>query len=378
MNIAVDMRSLQTGSVSGVENYVLQALKTLIPIDHENKYTLFYNAVRPQKLPELQFINAETIYLRIPNKILNLSLKFFKYPKFEQLLGGFDCLFLPNLNQFAIVRGTRLAVTVHDLSPYIMPETYNWKRRLWHFLLGYRTALNAASIIFAVSEFTKRDIIDMFGISEEKIQVVYPGIDHLRFYPDLPQNYLRDIRNRLGLPGDYILFLSTLEPRKNLSQLIRAFNSLPDKVDLVIAGKLGWKYAQSIREITNSPKRKSIHYLGPITEHDKPGVMKLARVVAYPSLYEGFGFVPLEAMAVGTPVLTSQVSAIPEVVGDAALLVNPYTEDDLAEGLHILLTQESFRNTLIHRGLLHTQKYTWARTAQGLLDGFNSLKNIPV
>lgn len=374
MKIAVDLRSLNSGGISGVENYIVNLLEHLLPMDTRNNYTLFHNALKRENLTHLQFLNAKQKSTRIPNKILNLGLKFAKFPKFEKLAGDFDCLFLPNLNQFALQGNKKLVVTVHDLSPIVAPEFYDLRRRFWHSFLGFKQALGRANLIFAVSEFTKSDLISYFNLPEAKIKVVYPGIDHSLFHSDLDVNKLREVRNIYGLPGDYILYLSTVEPRKNLIGLIEAFEKIKSPVNLVIAGKLGWKYQKTLEKMKYSSKARSIKYLGYIQERDKPYIIKLAKAIIYPSFYEGFGFVPLEAMSVGTPVITSQVTSLPEVVQDSALLINPYNIEDLTVAIEEVLTNSKLRESLIAKGLQRAQTFSWNNTARETLAYLNNLQ----
>lgn len=376
MKIVIDLRSLSTGTISGVENYCLQVVEHLLPLDKKNEYSLFYNAWQKQALPDFHYINSSWRYTRLPSKFLNLALKF-NFVKLEKLAvknqAGPNIVFMPNLGQFSIEPETKLAVTVHDLSPVVVPEFYDLKRRLWHRFLGYRKAFARADLIFAVSENTKRDLMRLYDVPAEKIRVVYPGIDRKFFHPNLKPQVLRQVRNLYGLPGEFVLFLNTIEPRKNLANLIRAFELLPGPASLVVAGRPGWKYAKIFRQIKRSPKAGKIHYIGYVAEEHKPALLKLARALVYPSFYEGFGFQPLEAMAVGTPAVVSQVTALAEVAGEAALLVNPYNVQDLAQALDLVLTDEPLRQRLISRGLKRALDFDWDLASQRILSGLNSL-----
>lgn len=376
MRIAVDLRSLQTGFLSGVENYTLNVLERLLAQDKTNQYTLFYNAFRSTPAEQLHFVNSKVVTKRIPNKLLNLSLRALGRPKFEEFIGDFDCLFLPNFNQFAIGDNTKLALTVHDLSPFVAPEFYNLKRRLWHTSLNAKKTLARANIIFAVSEYTKKDLVDTFKVEESKIIVTHLGVDHSLFNPHLEEPKLREVRNTYNLPGDFILYLGTLEPRKNVVGLIEAYNNIESNASLVIAGRPGWKYANVFRAIEKSPKKRNIHVLGFLPEADKPYVLKLAKVFAFPSFYEGFGLPVLEAMSVGTPVVTSQLTSLPEVTGSSALLVDPYNIDDLSRALDELLTNNILRETLREQALLRARDFTWDNTARKVLDAFEGLQKL--
>lgn len=374
MKIAIDLRSLHTGKISGVENYIINAVEHLLHLDKENTYTLFYNGYRDRDFNELRFVNSKIVRKRIPNKLLNLSLKFLGRPKFEDFIGDFDVLFLPNFNYFSINPKSKLAVTVHDLSPVLFPEYYNLKRKLWHWFINFKKVSERADVLFAVSEYTKNDLVEQFKINPEKVKVVYPGINHSLFHSNQKMDDLRAIRNKYDLPGDFMLFVNTIEPRKNIERMIEAFEHLEKPVTLVIGGKVGWKYGPILRRIEQSSRRRLIRYIGYIPEEDKPAMIKLARCVVAPTLFEGFGFPALEGLAVGTPVLAGNVTSLPEVVGNAAYMVDPYSVVDIANGMKELLYNDELREILIARGLEQAQKFNWDKTAVQLLEALKSLE----
>jgi glycosyltransferase involved in cell wall biosynthesis len=372
MKIAVDLRSLSSGTISGVENYTLNLLDSLLRLDKVNQYTFFYNAWAGPALGDFHFVNSTVKNTKLPNKVVNLALKF-NLLSLEKLAGGFDCLFMPNLNQFNLQPSAKLVLTVHDLSPIVTPEFYDTKRRLWHKFLNYKQAFQRADALLAVSEYTKSDLVRIFNIPPEKVKVVYPGIDHKIFTPTVDQAQLRLVRNLYGLPGEFILFLNTIEPRKNLANLIKAFERLDSPVHLVVAGRLGWKYKAAFNLIKKSKKFAKIKYIGYVEEKHKPALIKLAKALVYPSFYEGFGFQPLEAMSIGTPVLASSVSSVPEVVGNAGLLANPYSIDELRQALGDILADNKLRENLAQKALLKAADFNWEKTAAEILQIFNSI-----
>ncbi len=372
MKILVDLRGLQIKSPSGVGAYTSNLLSNMVPMDQVNSYLFFYNALRPKE-GGFQYINSEEKQTRIPNKILNTTLAFFGIPKLEKLVGNFDCLFLPNLHHFAVNDNKKVVITVHDLSPLVTPEYYDTKRRIWHYMLSFKKKLLRANAIIAVSEFTSFELKRVLGIDTNKITVVNEGVNHDLFTANIEEEKLRELRNRLNLPGEFILFLSTIEPRKNLPVLIEALDKLPNNVHLVVAGALGWKYQEVLSAYRNSKRRQNIHFLGYVSESDKPALLKLARVVAYPSFYEGFGLVPLEAMAVGTPVVVSNVTSLPDVVGNAGLLVDPRNSNWLKAGLQEALYNGSVRENLIKKGLEQASRFTWQEASRKTLEVFNTL-----
>jgi glycosyltransferase involved in cell wall biosynthesis len=373
MRIAIDLRSLQTKNVSGVENYTSHLLEHLLALDKTNQYVFFYNALKAETPDHLSYVNATNVRTRIPNKLFNFSIRAFGRPYLEKLTGDFDIVFLPNVNHVAHGPGKKTVITVHDLSPFIFPEFHSPKHRLWHAILNTKKVYEQADALISVSEFTKNDLISHFGIPEHKIHVVHPGVDHESLQSRVSQDELRHVRNVYGLPTNFLLFLSTLEPRKNVKGLIKAFEQVNSDAHLLLVGKPGWKHKEIFSLINDSKKRKLISYLGYVNEADKPALISLAQAVVYPSFYEGFGFVPLEAMSLGTPVLTSQVSSIPEVVSNAALLINPYNHNDLVFAISEILSNENLRTKLISQGRAQAMRYQWDISAQKTLAVFEQL-----
>jgi glycosyltransferase involved in cell wall biosynthesis len=374
MNIAVDLRSLHTSEFSGVESYTVNVLEQLLTRDRENTYTLFYNGFKRKRFEYLHFINAKYKQTGYPNRLLNLSIKLTGRPYLESLIGPCDILFLPNWNLCSVRPETKVILTVHDLSPIIMPEMYNIKARMWHSFINIKKLVHRADAIIAVSQHTKDALTEILKVPESRVSVAKLGVDQESFSPYLDVDQLRAVRNNYGLPGDFMLFIGTIEPRKNLYNLIEAFDRLEDPSHLVIAGKWGWKYREILNRIEKSPKRRMIKIIGYIPEADKPYIMKLARAFVWPSLYEGFGLPVLEAMSVGTPVLTSQVTSLPEVVGESALLVNPYNADDIAKGMEMVLRNESLRERYAVRGIERSREFTWDKTAAKLADIIDQFK----
>ncbi|MCK4525681.1 MAG: glycosyltransferase family 4 protein, partial [Candidatus Andersenbacteria bacterium] len=177
-----------------------------------------------------------------------------------------------------------------------------------------------------------------------------------------------EIRKKYNLPKKYILYLGTLEPRKNIIGLIKAFEILNTKYKLVIAGSKGWLYEDIFKIVKNSPAKDNIIFTGFIDDKDKAALYGLADLFVYPSFYEGFGFPPLEAMAAGTPVITSNFSSLPEAVGDAAITVNPYNIDELTKAIEMVLFDEKLRDILIERGYKKVKNFSWEKCAKETLE----------
>lgn len=374
MRTAVDLRSLMEtgGKISGVENYLLNILRRL---PERSEMVGFYNSFKDVNMPKLpDGLNVKRT--RIPNKILNIAQSFFGLPKLEDVYGNFAVLWMPDLRPFAIRRNTRLAVNAHDLSPLAHPEFYSYKRRIWHRLIKHKKSFRRADLIFTISEYTKSDLVRMLGLPENKIKVIYPGIDHDIFRSDLPRDKKKQIREKYKLPDKFILSISTIEPRKNIVSLVRAFEMADDNgADLVIAGRFGWLYKQLLKEIRLSSKKSRVHLIGYVSEEDKPYVMANAETVVYPSFYEGFGFVPLEAMACGVPVITSSRTSMPEVCGDAAILVDPYNLNELSAAISGLLNDSELRHDFIRKGLARSKQYDWGICASLIMEYLTALQS---
>jgi glycosyltransferase involved in cell wall biosynthesis len=265
-------------------------------------------------------------------------------------------------------RSTPLVLTVHDLALLRFPELGTPALRRHVQRVG-ATAAHARRVI-ADSESTARDLRELVGIDAGKIHVVYPGCD-ARFFRAVDPVAVDAARARYGIAAPYVLHVGTLEPRKNLERLVRAFASaraahrLPHR--LVLCGPRGWG-SDALHQLLAAPRiAGSVHWMGPAARDDLPALYAGATLFVYPSLYEGFGFPPLEAMACGTPVLTTAVASLPEVVGDAAVLVDPYDEAALAERIARLLQDPDGLANLSARGRPRAAQFTWERCARETL-----------
>ena len=380
MKIGIDIRTLLDARPSGVSEYVLNLLKEMFKLDTANEYRLFYNCFGDcPNLPEFKQANVKLIKYNYPNKVLNyLLFKIFNYPKLDKAL-AVDVFFMPHLNFIGLSVGAKSLLTVHDLSFLKYPEFFSARKNFWHRLVKAKKLLKRFSLVIAVSENTKRDIVELGGINPDKVKVIYSGVGEE--YKKLPLiNYqfsVKRVRDKYNLPERFILYLGTIEPRKNVDGIIRAYNQLRvmscelRDYKLIIAGARGWKSENIYREWDKSAFKNDIKFLGYVEPDDKIYLYNLASVFIYPSFYEGFGFPPLEAMACGVPVVASFASSLPEVVGDAALMVDPYNINDLAGALEKVLVDENLKNKLIARGLEQAKKFSWRETARAYLSELN-------
>ncbi|MFY9457724.1 MAG: glycosyltransferase family 1 protein [Candidatus Spechtbacterales bacterium] len=377
MTIGIDIRSLSGGAYTGVGEYTRNLLKYIIPLDKNIQFKLFFNA-HGQK-PDLSYLdgaqNIKPYFFSYPNKYFSATNRFLNRPKIDKMIAGCDVFFSPHFISAPISASCRKVITFHDLSFERYPEFFDTTRKLWHFSNNPKRQAKEADRIIAVSESTAYDLADIYGVDSKKVSIVYSGINE-EFFREQTREELWHVRAKYNLPERFMLSLSTIEPRKNVFGTIKAFELLkesnPLDIKLVIAGKPGWLYRDTFNGIKNSKYKNDIMYIGFIEDSDKPAVYKLAELFVYPSIYEGFGFPPLEAMAAGTPVITSACSSLPEVVEDAALLVDPFNISDIAWMMEEVTKDKYLAEYLREKGLAQARKFTWQKCAEETLQ---ALKN---
>lgn len=374
MVIGIDIRVLGNKKRSGIEEYTENLLAYLLPLDKNIKFKLFFSSFSGE-ISEYDWFflkNVELFRRKIPNKFLFPSSSFFDFPKIDKLIGGVDVFFSPHFFITALSPECKRVTTFHDLSFVHYPEFFSWRKNIWHnFEMNPLWQSRFSDKIIAVSNSTKQDLVNIYGIDPAKVEVIYSGIS-----PDIkcPSNEELDkFRFTNQLPGKFILFLGTLEPRKNITGLIKAFNILKNKngfndLYLVIVGGKGWLCDNIFKEIERSPFKKNIILKNYISDNERKFYYSLAEVFIYPSFFEGFGFPPLEAMACETPVVVSNTSSLPEVVGEAGLLIQPQNIQGLAWSISRILGDRNLRTRLIGLGTKKSSNFTWKKTAEKTLN----------
>jgi glycosyltransferase involved in cell wall biosynthesis len=364
--ILIDIRPLLDARRAGVGQYTFNLTRTLLDqtTDSDREYVLFgtgWHAAWPTDLPpESDRIRYD--HHRLPSKPLNLMTSLAGRPKLECLTRDFDAAWLPNLTFAA--SNKPYAVTVHDLSFRHFPEFFSQKQRLWHQAVRPERLLQQAARVIAVSEHTKLDIQESYGVPAEKITVISPAAGP-QYWPANPDQ-VTAIRQRHRLPEKFFLHLGTIEPRKNIDGLISAFEGLKTDAHLVIAGGKGWLWRGVFRQAAASTARDRIHFLDYVPEADKPALYSAAFALAYPSFYEGFGMPPLEAMACGLPVIASHAASLGEVVGAAGLLVDPHDLNELTAAMQALLDDPDLGRALAERGREQATQFRWTDSAAKL------------
>jgi len=376
MRIGVDIRCLMDGGRTGVEEYTLSILQSMLAQNKTDTFVLFANSRKLMKLPIFEAANVEWRTFSYPNKLFNTALKIFRWPKIDRLMKGVDVLFVPSVRLAPCSGGCPVVVTFHDLSFVRHPQYFSWKRRIWHWLMEPKKLAEQAKKNIAVSETTASDLRELYEISSEKIVVVRSGVPR-DFQPaDLAGEEARQVRARYKLPEKFILFLGTIEPRKNIDGLVAAYAKVRqagDEHKLVIAGIRGWVKKDFFRRVAETPFADSIIFTGFVRDEDKPALYSMADLFVYPSFYEGFGFPPLEALMCGTPVVTSYNSAIAEIAGEWSTLINPYDPNELAQVM--LLALKNNKKTPNEVARVIKEKYDWLKAGRETLNVLKETQN---
>lgn len=314
----------------------------------------------------------------MPNKLLNFLFWYLHWPKIDKMVGGADVLFMPNINFGTVSQQCRLMLTVHDLSYERMPEHFSLKRRIWHIFINPKRMCQNANRIIAVSNSTKKDVALWYKIQEEKIKVVYNAVCNRFRIIDRNDVKLLEIKEKYKLPFKFILYFGTIEPRKNITGIIRAYNQLRDfakedqeenmeKYKLIIAGETGWLGGQIFDEIQKSPYQSDIKIIRSVREADKEYLYNLASLFVFASFFEGFGFPPLEAMKCGVPVIASNNSSLPEVIGRAGILIDPDKPSEIFLAMKDILKNKELKENIVKKGLEQAREFDWRKSAQEFL-----------
>ncbi len=269
-------------------------------------------------------------------------------------------------------RRAKLTATIHDLTCWLLPETHSPANVAADRVFAQRILQRADGLI-AVSEATRSDAVRLLNLPPEKIRVIHHGVTD-PFFRVTPAD-THAVRFRHGLRNPYLLFVGTIEPRKNVDLLLNAYQGLPPSVreefELVLAGPPGWARSATMARLRQpSP---GVRYLGYVPERDLAGLFAGATAFVYPSLYEGFGFPVAQAMAAGTPVITSDVSALPEIAGGAAILIDPRSEVNLRDAIRNLLTSPSRREQMGELGRSNARRFSWTECARQSLRFFEEM-----
>lgn len=368
--IVIDATSAVDETKTGIGWYTYHLIRRLPVVDPETTYVAFYLHFRGLLNKRRYFGDVPNLTERgvaFPGRVYNRLSNRFNVPKVEWFT-KFDGLFAPNYIPPAS-RGKGMTITIHDLAFEILPETAPHANKYW--LAYLKKALENSAEIITVSEATRRDLIEIYQVDPEKVTAVLSGVDMDTVHA-VDAEAVDAVRAKYDIDGPFLVFVGGLEPRKNLRMLLRAFSRLPKDMrpKLVLAGATvpwipgGPKIMESALRSLPEEVRGDVILTGYVSEVDKLALLTGAEALVYPSVYEGFGFPVLEAMACGTPVLTSNVSSLPEVVGEDAVLVDPYESISIAEGIESLLRDDALRARLASAGLKRAARFSWDETAR--------------
>ena len=364
MRIAIDAHTVGT-KLGGNESYAVNLIESLAEIDSINQYTIYVTTNEARERFSNRWPNFKvrstlphTPLIRIP---LTLSAELRKNPV-DVLHVQFTA---PPFCPCPVV------VSIHDLSFEHLPQTFNRRSRT-QLRLTVRHSARRATRILSLSQHTRRDIIETYGIKPQRVTAIpLAAPDH--FGPITDNRELQRVRHNYGIDGDYILSVGSIQPRKNLARLVRAYASLrgecsADKLPkLVLVGKCAWLYDETLRALDETNVKDAVVLTGYVPETDLPALYSGALCFVYPSYFEGFGLPPLEAMKCGAPVIVGNRTSLPEVVGDAALSVDPFDVDAIAAAIKKLVNDSTLRKELSVKGQRRAKEFSWRETARQTL-----------
>lgn len=378
MRIGIDASVTTYNEKAGIGNYAFNLIKNLALIDKDNDYVLFYNfGLRGKgKVLGINQSNFTEKKIRIPNRILHPLWSKLNFPSIEVIIGEIDVFHSPSfiLPPF---KKARSIVTVHDLSFKFFPEDYP-KDFCKYYEREVPLSARRADLVITDSKSSKDDIVRWLNIPENKIRVIYLAVDE-RFRKVKDELLLKEIEQKFNIDRKFILSVGTLQKRKNLLRLIEAFYDFMKIVQedyiLVFVGKQEYPLEEVSRIVQEYGLEKKIIFTNYVPDEDLPALYSSASLFVFPSLYEGFGMPILESMACGTPVITSNVSSMPEVAGDAAILVNPEGREELAYAMQKVLTNSSLRERMIKKGEEQVKLFSWKKTAEQTLAVYKEVHN---
>ena len=353
--------------LTGVGSYTYHIAQSLRAIDPINDYTYFYGYY--SRNLHAYYNENKKIFYRVKELVKKMPI--FRWIVARKLVRGFvnavsprnfDLYFEPNFMPINI-KSRCTVVTIFDFSFILYPQ-WHPKERINDFEEYFWKNLKRSDRIIVISDYIKKEGVNL-GLPEEKLRTIHLGIDHEVFKTYPPQD-LQLLRKHYKLPEHFILFVGSIEPRKNLENLVRSYINLDEgirkDIKLVLAGFKGWENKEIMALLKEG--KSDVLYLGYLPDKELGELYNLATLFVYPSMYEGFGLPPLEAMACCCPVVASNVASLPEVCGDAALYVDPHDVNSIAEGIHKVLTDDDLRQSLIEKGLERAKLFSWEKSAK--------------
>lgn len=375
MKIWIDGYEANVNQRLGSSQVAFELLRNLEKVDSKNEYTILLPSPPLDDFPKerlgwkYKIIKPKRLWTRIA-----LPLALYTAKQKPNLIFS-PTHYIPRFSP------TKRITTIFDLSFLHFPEMFNQKD-LWQLKNWTKFSAENADHIITISKFSKQDICKEYSLVKEKITVAYPGYDREKFSAKGGSSFGRKVeetKSRYKIEDNYVIFIGTVQPRKNLARLMEAVSRI-DNLNLLVIGKTegegrkGWKYI----EILETPKKLKIEnrvkFTGFVPTENLPYLLSGAAVFVLPSLYEGFGIPVLEAMACGTPVIVSNVSSLPEVVGKAGLLIDPYSVDQIEQAIRTIVTDKKLRQKYSRAGIVRAKDFSWDKMARAVLKVFESFK----
>ncbi|MBS1810679.1 MAG: glycosyltransferase family 4 protein [Acidobacteria bacterium] len=363
MHIGIDAHAIGARQ-GGNETYIRNLITALAELDQQNRYTLYFSEADAAKAWRNRYANFAVRLLPPPTPLVRVPIAL----AYELRRRPVDVLHV----QFTAPPfcPAPVVTTIHDLAFEHLPETFTRRGKMQLRLTVRHTARRAAHIL-TVSEYSRQDIIKTYRMPAEKVTVTHNGWE-AQFTPLVAEREAETIKQKFGITKDYLLAVGSLQPRKNLIRLLRAYARLRAQqpgfqLQLVLVGRQLWLYEEILREIKQQNFATDVLVTNYVGDEDLPALYRSAVALVYPSLFEGFGLPPLEAMACGTPVITSNTSSLPEVVGQAALLIDPYDESAIAQAIWQIAHDASLRQRLQKAGIAQAKQFTWRAAAEKTL-----------
>lgn len=374
MKIGIDIQCL-TRPLTGIGYYTRGLLEGLAGLAEADRITPFYFSFHRQvELPSLVYKKMAPRDRKIPSGLLNLGWKRFGFPPVEWLIPGLDVYHFPDFIAGPVKRKP-VVTTVYDLSFKRFPE-FTEAKNLKYLENSFPSSLERSDRIIVVSRFTRDELVSLYPVSAGKVTVIEGGIEDA-FRQSLTDDQLLRTRYRFHLPEKYLLTVGTWEPRKNLVRLLEAWSSLraagkAGDYKLVLVGLKGWLCGEIEQKFRNQAGQLGVMALGYVPRSALPAVYRCASAFVYPSLYEGQGLPPLEAMASGIPVAAARAGALPEMLGEAALFFDPTDQSQMASTLEAILTRSDLAADLAEKGKRQSSHFTWERSARMTLDVYRA------
>ena len=361
MRIGIDAR-LVYYSQAGISQYTLRLIQGLAESDRENEFIILQSRKDKHIIVDKPNFKRVSLWTPSHHRLEQYSLR-------VEISGlGLDVLHSPDFIP-PFHRNCKSIITIHDLAFLLYPHFLTKESARYYSQIDQ--AVKCTDHIIAVSQSTKRDTIRLLGAPEHKITVIYESANPI-YRPINDRGILEQTKSKYHITGDFILFVSTIEPRKNLPTLLKAYRQLLDSyksdVKLAVVGRRGWLSEEVFTLVNELRLTNDVLFLGLVPVEDLLYLYNTAQLLVQPSFYEGFGLAPLEALACGTPVVVSNISSLPEVVGDAGLLVDPEDVSELTVAIWRILTDEALRTDLIAKGFKRAQSFSWGKTALQTLE----------